>query len=64
MKDHQFEEIAFWLSLIAFLLAYHSGIVWLCSILFVISMINFISAITLTWKYVKRERRRNSHANK
>lgn len=57
MKDHQFEEIVFWLSLIAFLLAYHSGIVWLYSILFVISMINFISAITLAWKYVKKRKK-------
>ena len=57
MKDHQFEEIVFWLSIIAFLHDYQSGIVWLYSILFVISMINFISAITLAWKYVKKRKK-------
>lgn len=64
MKIHQFEEIVFWLSFIAFLLAYHSGIAWLATILFVISMINFISAIILAWKYVKGQRRRNNDERK
>lgn len=64
IKKHQFEEIAFWLSFIAFLLAYHSDIAWLAAILFVISMINFISAIILAWKYVKGQRRRNNDERK
>lgn len=29
MKNYQFEEITFWLSLIACLLAYDAGILWL-----------------------------------
>lgn len=55
MKDHQFEEIAFWLSLIACLLAYCSGIGWLAGILAVISVINYISTIVTAWKYAKSE---------
>lgn len=29
MKDYQFEEITFWFSLIACLLAYHFNIIWM-----------------------------------
>lgn len=53
MKDHQFEEIVFWLSLIACLLAYHSGIGWLTKILAVISVMNCVSMIATAWKYVR-----------
>lgn len=53
MKDHQFEEIAFWLSLIACLLAYYSGIGWLVGILAVISVMNYISTIVTAWKYAR-----------
>lgn len=53
MKDHQFEEIAFWLSLIACLLAYYSGIEWLVGILAVISVMNYISTIVTAWKYAR-----------
>lgn len=45
MKDHQFEEIVFWLSLIACLLAYYSGIGWLVVIIAVISVKNCIIVI-------------------
>nr|DAR57547.1 MAG TPA: hypothetical protein [Caudoviricetes sp.] len=55
MKDHQFEEIVFWLSLIACLLAYHSGIGWLVGIIAVISVMNCISAIVTAWKYARSE---------
>ena len=55
MKDHQFEEIVFWLSLIACLLAYHSGIGWLVGIIAVISVMNCISAIVTAWKYTRSE---------
>lgn len=55
MKNHQFEEIVFWLSLIACLLAYHSGIGWLVGIIAVISVMNCISAIVTAWKYARSE---------
>ena len=55
MKDHQFEEIVFWLSLIACLLAYYSGIGWLVGILAVVSVTNCISMIAIAWKYAKSE---------
>ena len=41
MKNCQFEEITFWLSLIACLLAYDAEILWLAKILEGISVINF-----------------------
>lgn len=56
MKRYQFEEIVFWLSIIAFLLAYQSGIVWLYRVLAVISVTNFIAAIVCAWKHVKGEK--------
>lgn len=36
MKDHQFEEITFWFSLIACLLSYHSNIIWMQGILSIV----------------------------
>ena len=45
MKNYQFEEITFWLSLIACLLAYDAEILWLAKILEGISVINFFCAI-------------------
>ena len=45
MKNYQFEEITFWLSLIACLLAYDAEILWLAKILAGISVINFFCAI-------------------
>lgn len=55
MKNYQFEEITFWLSLIACLLAYDAGILWLSKILVGVSVINFISAIIVAWADVKRK---------
>lgn len=43
MKNYQFEEITFWLSLIACLLAYDAEILWLAKILEGISVINFFA---------------------
>lgn len=43
MKNYQFEEITFWLSLIACLLAYDAEILWLAKILAGISVINFFA---------------------
>ena len=53
MKKYQFEEITFWLSLIACLLAYNAGILWLAKILVGISVINLVSAIVMAWVDVK-----------
>ena len=58
MKDYQFEEIVFWLSLVACLLAYHSGIKWLVVIIAVISVANCISAITTAWKCTRNQPRK------
>lgn len=54
MKNYQFEEITFWLSLIACLLAYDAGILWIAKILVGISAINLVSAIVMAWVDVKR----------
>nr|DAN89895.1 MAG TPA: YoqO-like protein [Caudoviricetes sp.] len=54
MKICQFEEIIFWLSLIACLLAYNAQIEWLTNILAVISIINFICLIVTAWRDIKR----------
>nr|DAT09628.1 MAG TPA: hypothetical protein [Caudoviricetes sp.] len=54
MKNYQFEEITFWLSLIACLLAYNAGILWIAKILVGISVINLVSAIVMAWIDVKR----------
>lgn len=54
MKNYQFEEITFWLSLIACLLAYDAGILWIAKILVGISVINLVSAIVMAWVDVKR----------
>lgn len=56
MKRYQFEEITFWLSLIACLLAYDAGILWLAKILVGISVINLVSAIVMAWVDVKRKK--------
>lgn len=53
MKNCQFEEITFWLSLIACLLAYDAEILWLAKILAGISVINFFCAIVTAWIDVK-----------
>lgn len=58
MKRYQFEEITFWLSLIACLLAYDAGILWLAKILVGISVINLVSAIAMAWVDVKRKKRK------
>lgn len=55
MKKYQFEEMTFWLSLIACLLAYDIGMLWLARILAGISIINFICAIITAWIDVKRK---------
>ena len=41
MKSYQFEEITFWLSLIACLLANEAKIDWLTRILVVVSIVKF-----------------------
>lgn len=56
MKKYQFEEITFWLSLIAYLLAYDAKIEWLTKILAVISILNFVCAISIAWVDVIRNR--------
>ncbi len=55
MKSYQFEEITFWLSLIACLLANEAKIDWLTRILVVVSIVNFASAIVTAWIDVKRK---------
>lgn len=55
MKKYQFEEITFWLSLIACLTAYDIGILWLARILAGISIINLVCAIVMAWIDVKRK---------
>ena len=50
MKNYQFEEITFWLSLIACLLAYDA------EILAGISVINFFCAIVTAWIDVKHKK--------
>ena len=55
MKSYQFEEITFWLSLIACLLAHEAKIDWLTRILIVDSIANFASAIVTAWIDVKRK---------
>lgn len=55
MKRYQFEEITFWLSLIACLLAYNMKIEWLTKVLIVTSIINLASAIATAWIDVKRK---------
>lgn len=45
MKDHQFEEITFWLSFICCLISYHLNISWLTGILVVVSIINFLRIV-------------------
>ena len=55
MKRYQFEEITFWLSLIACLLAYNMKIEWLTKVLIVTSIINLASAIATAWVDVKRK---------
>ncbi|WP_444343947.1 hypothetical protein [Phocaeicola coprocola] len=55
MKSYQFEEITFWLSLIASLLANEAKIDWLTRILVVVSIVNFASAIVTAWIDVKRK---------
>lgn len=54
MKNYQFEEITFWLSLIACLLAYDLKIEWLTMILAMISVGNLIRLIIMSWVDVKR----------
>lgn len=49
MKRYQFEEITFWLSLIACLTAYDIGILWLARILAGISIVNLVCAIVTAW---------------
>lgn len=56
MKKYQFEEVTFWLSLIACLLAYNAQIEWLTNILVVVSAINFICAVVLAYVDVKQQR--------
>lgn len=56
MKKYQFEEITFWLSLIACLLAYDSKIEWLTILLAVISIVNLISSIVMAWMDVERRK--------
>lgn len=58
MKNYQFEEITFWLSLIACLQAYDAKIEWLTKILVVISIVNFASAIGMSWIDVKRKNKK------
>lgn len=55
MKDYQFEEITFWFSLIACLLAYHFNIIWMQGILSMVCVFNLISMIVTAWEYVKKE---------
>lgn len=61
MKNYQFEEITFWLSLIACLLAYNTEIWWLAKILAGLSIINFICAVVTAWIYVKHKNKRTNH---
>lgn len=55
MKSYQFEEVTFWLSLIACLMAYNMKIEWLTKALVIISIINLASAIVTAWIDVKRK---------
>ncbi len=55
MKNYQFEEVTFWLSLIACLMAYNMKIEWLTKTLVIISIINLASAIVTAWIDVKRK---------
>jgi hypothetical protein len=59
MKNYQFEEITFWLSLIACLLAYDAGVLWLAKILVGISVINLFCTIVMVWIDVKYKNKRN-----
>lgn len=56
MKNYQFEEITFWLSLIAYLLAYNAEIWWLARVLVGVSIINFVCAIVTAWIDVKHKK--------
>lgn len=56
MNRYQFEEITFWLSLIAYLLAYDAKIEWLAKILAAISIVNLICAISMALIDVKRNK--------
>lgn len=56
MKSYQFEEVTFWLSLIACLMAYNMKIEWLTKTLVIISIINLASAIVTAWIDVKRKK--------
>lgn len=56
MSRYQFEEITFWLSLIAYLLAYDAKIEWLAKILAAISIVNLICAISMALIDVKRNK--------
>ena len=49
MKEYQFREIIFWLSLIACLLAYDAKIEWLATILTWISIFCFVFVIIGAW---------------
>ena len=60
MKNYQFEEITFWLSLIACLLAYDAEILWLAKILAGISVIIFCAIVT-AWIDVKHKRIENEN---
>ena len=62
MKKYQFEEITFWLSLIACLLAYDAKIEWLAKILAVTSIINLVCAISMAW--IDLRRNKASHKDK
>lgn len=60
MKDHQFEEITFWFSLIACLISYHLNIGWLTGILIIVTALNLFWAIVTAWKDLKKERNNQS----
>lgn len=60
MKNYQFEEITFWLSLIACLLAYDAQIKWLTNILAVVSIVNLICAIVMAYVSVKQNKLKNN----
>lgn len=54
MKTYQFEEISFWLSFIAFMVSRMSGMPKVVtSALFIIVMLNFLSAIYFAYKSIK-----------
>lgn len=54
MKEYQFEEITFWFSIIACILAYDAGLDLLWKVLAFESVFILISMIVHAWKEIKK----------